>query len=226
MRRIKFKTFISTFIICTVLVASTIFAKDTVKYNFDEVEVVYAAEFKAIPIKKDNDWLTDIAGGKNEPVKVLYGIVLLERDGVSLVCEEFIKVSGRKGTQRFLSNSSSYEYYNGTNICRSAKTLFWSAKRIKGSAVVKDFTKPIKSLVLYREYDENKKIKSFMLTTQENKFDVQGVWKENFYEGNLDTVVYSGDKCTKPEVEQSVTLKNQKDLQTKDTDIQKDGIEK
>lgn len=143
---------------------SAVIAKEGIKYDFDEVEVVYAAEFFINPINVDSDnWLTQIAGGTDKPVNVIYGVVNLKNNGNIQVTEEFIKVSGDQGSERFLMNSGRWDYYEGTNKYKQIGTFFWSAKKLVDSTVVKDFTPPIKSISFYRKFDENQNIEAIAL---------------------------------------------------------------
>jgi hypothetical protein len=62
-------------VLILVLLASLAYAQDA-RYEFDEINVIYAAEFAAKPsdVKPDN-WLAKIAGGTDLPINVIYGIV-------------------------------------------------------------------------------------------------------------------------------------------------------
>src|SRR3989338_5628673 len=76
--------------------SSVVFAVDTVKYDFDEVNVLYAAEFDAKPIEgvdASGTWASDLAG-EDKKLTILYGVIELKSaDGFSFK-EEFIKVGG------------------------------------------------------------------------------------------------------------------------------------
>ena len=145
------------------------FTADKVKhieYDFDEVNVLYAVQFEAGPethqarsgnvqqdewYSADQTWLKDIISDSNPNITVLFGAVELKNEGQVLQKEEFIKISGEKGSRRFLLNSASYDYYEGTNNLMRVYTLFWSAKILKGNKVIKDFTKPTDSVIFMRK---------------------------------------------------------------------------
>ena len=81
-------------------------AQELARYDFDEIEVTFAAEFTAKPVNVYPDnWLVNIAGGAEQPINVLYGIVELKKDGKTEIVEEFIRVDGKEGFERFLHNS-------------------------------------------------------------------------------------------------------------------------
>ena len=126
---------------------------EIVTYPFEEVEVLYAAEFQVTPVAvEENKWFSDIAGGKDKPLQILYGIVRLKKKG-SHIQEVYIKISGENGLERFLHNSMSFnESYD--------KTLFWSGKKLEGANVVKDYSKPLKAVTLKKSFDENQQITS------------------------------------------------------------------
>ena len=90
---------------------SAVFAAEGIRYDFDDVEVRYAAEFTARPISVDpNNWIVQIAGGVDQPVTVLYGVVNLKKGGETQLSEEFVRVSGQGGSERFQENGSTHEF--------------------------------------------------------------------------------------------------------------------
>jgi len=150
------------------LVSSTAFAAETIRYDFDEVNVLYAAEFTAKPegtIDPDS-WIAATAGGTGltDTITVTYGVVELKKEGQVLVTEEFLKVGGPGGSKRFLVNSASFDYYPGTTNYMQIRSFFWSAKKLVDNAVVKDFTKPIYSASIQRKFDAQGNLTSFYLS--------------------------------------------------------------
>ena len=120
------------FTLCLILIGvltfnSVVFAAKSITYDFDEVNVLYATEFTAKPIDgtgyKDT-WVADISGD-NPKVTVTYGVVELKKGGEVLTTEEFLKVSGDKDSKRFLLNSETYDYFEGTNNYRQIRSFFW-----------------------------------------------------------------------------------------------------
>jgi len=100
-------------------------AQELARYEFDEIEVVYAAEFIAKPISVNPDnWLVQIAGGVNKDIKVLYGIVELKKNGKTEITEEFIRVEGEGGFERFLLNSWSSYIENQLKFPISGESLY------------------------------------------------------------------------------------------------------
>jgi hypothetical protein len=100
---------------------------ENITYNFDQVDVKYAAEFTAQPHNVDsNNWIAQIAGGTDKPITVLYGVVDLKKGGETQFSEEFIRVSGEGGSERFLVNSGTrVDNYRGTtNITPSEDQIF------------------------------------------------------------------------------------------------------
>ena len=177
----------------------TISTAQNITYDFDEVEVLYAAEFFAKPVNISPDaWIVQIAGGTDKPIKVLYGVVNLKKNGEVQFLEEFIRVEGEAEFERFLVNSVTYDYYEGTDSYKEINSFFWSAKKLVDSSVVKDFTPPIKSIALYRNFNEDKKLVKVALSfSNEGEKASQEFWSgpslENLYEADLDSLNEAGD---------------------------------
>ena len=196
------KLLLITIILLALITVGTVFAAESIKYDFDDVEVKYAAEFTAKPINVDPDnWIVQIAGGVDKPITVLYGVVNLKKDGETQVSEEFIKVSGEGGSEKFLVNSGRYDYYEGTNNYKEIVSLFWSAKKIIDSSVVKDFTLPINSITLFRKFNEDQTLYSIVLSFAGG--DKEGAGKDfqsgpskNVYEADTTTLNQSGIPTT------------------------------
>src|SRR5437016_3235731 len=97
---------------------TTLYAQGEIKYDFDEVKVLYAAEFNVFPIepsKVQSKTVTDavydnvtksVYGVERKPIKILYGVVSLNNNGQGFT-EEFIKVSDGTYFARGLSNTGS-----------------------------------------------------------------------------------------------------------------------
>jgi hypothetical protein len=199
-----------SFILCLALTL-TVSAYDGITYNFDEVEVLFAAEFTAVPQSAQADqWFTDIAGGTDKPVEILYGIVKLkENNGEGNIIEEFIKITGENGSERFLSNSMSNEWSNGGNGSKleSNKTLFWSGKQLEDTSVVKDYSKPLKSVILKKSFDSDENLISIDIyfINEGDKDRINNFWNlintissdfnisSNHYSVDMSAVKYTGD---------------------------------
>lgn len=182
----------------SLITVGVVFAAESIKYDFDEVEVKYAAEFTAKPVNVDPDnWIVQIAGGVDEPLTVLYGVVHLKQGGATQLSEEFIKVSGTGGSERFLMNSGSYDYYEGSSNYKGIRTLFWSAKKLVDNSVVKDFTLPINSITLFREFNIDQTLKSLTLSFASGDKEAAGAEfnsgpSKNVYEADINTLNQSG----------------------------------
>jgi hypothetical protein len=137
-------------------------------YDFDAVEVTYAATLTAqLPEQPTGTWVDTIVGTSRE-IDVTYGIVNLihsdsdsDADGFE---EEFIKIAGEHGAKRFLLNSGKFEYYENSDKKKQVKSFFWSAKKLVENSVVKNFELPIYSVILIRHFDEMEDLKSFELS--------------------------------------------------------------
>jgi hypothetical protein len=175
---------------------------DGISYVFDQVEVSYAAEFTCLPVNVDEEnWLVQLAGGVNEPITVLLGDVTLLEKGRAQFSEQFIKVTGKNGSERFLINSGSY---SGSVV----KSFYWSAKRLIGNEVVKDFTGPVISLTLYRYPGSDHTYEKILLTASNDGLKASDeFWHDhpvrNLYEADLSTLHHSGTVSTElaPEIE-------------------------
>ncbi|PKP55555.1 MAG: hypothetical protein CVT89_08120, partial [Candidatus Altiarchaeales archaeon HGW-Altiarchaeales-2] len=137
-----------------------------IEYDFDEVNVLYAVQFEASPetnqarsgeLKQDEwysankTWLMNLVTDTNPNITVIFGVVELKNKGIVTQKEGFIKIIGEKGSRRFLANSESISYYELTNNLREVYSLFWSAKKLEGNKVIKDFTEPIDSVIFRRK---------------------------------------------------------------------------
>ncbi len=185
----------------SMLMTSMVFAVDSITYDFDDVNVLYAAEFTAKPIDgvdSSNTWISDIVRGEDSKrITVTYGVVELKRNGEVLVIEEFIKVHGPDGSKRFLLNSASYDYWEGTDKFSQIRSFFWSAKKLEGTNIIKDKTKPIYSTCFSRKFDENENRYSFFLSFSNDGEEHSQVCTEGtaemMYEADVDIIEESGD---------------------------------
>ncbi len=182
----------------SLVTVGVVFAAESIRYDFDDVEVRYAAEFTAKPVSVDpNNWIVQIAGGVDQPITVLYGVVNLKKGGETQLSEEFIKVGGAGGSERFLLNSAAYDYYEGTSNYKDVKSFFWSAKKLVDNSVVKDFTPPIKSITFYRKFNESQQMTSIMLSFSNDGEQASAeFWSsvptQNLYEADINTLNQSG----------------------------------
>lgn len=198
MKKISFIVTISL----VLLTFGVVFAQ-TVKYDFDEVEVNYAAKFTAVPVRVSPDaWIVNLTGGVDKPVTVIFGVVKLKKNGVAYGGEEFIKVSGENGSERFLLNSAGFDYYPGNTNYSEIKSFFWSAKKLIDNAIVKDFTLPINSIYLLRGFDEAQKLTSVTLSfSNDGQKAAQEFWisppSRNIYKVDLGESKQAGDPVSK-----------------------------
>lgn len=187
----KLTIILSAFSILLVLTLF-VFAAEGITYEFDDVKVVYATEFDAKPIlgvDSSETWVSDIVG-EDKRITVTYGVVELIKDGTVLVSEEFIKVGGEQSSKRFLLTSTTYDYYEQTNKFSQIRSFFWSAKKLDGVNVVKDFTPPIYSVSFSRKFNTDGSRDSFFLS-----FSNDGEQAfQNFWQG--DTPMYEADTAS------------------------------
>ena len=184
------KNLILGIFILSIFSTSMALAAESITYDFDDVNVVYAAEFEAKPIDGvdySGTWISDIISS-DKKLTITYGVVELLKDGNVLVTEEFIKVGGSEGSKRFLVNSGSYEYWDGTSDFSRIKSFFWSAKKLEGTSVVKDFTKPIYSTCFSRKFTEDGDRYSFYLS-----FSDEGEDHSQECTGGTSTMMYEAD---------------------------------
>jgi len=185
-----------------VLTLTIVVYAESISYDFDEVNVVYAASFTAKPIAgvdPSGTWVADLVGD-DKTVTVTYGIVELKKGGEVLGTEEFLKVGGPNGSKRFLINSAAYDYYEGTTKYNRIRSFFWSAKKLEGTSVVKDFTKPIYSASLSRKFDESGNMYSFFLSfSNEGEQASQDFWQGDtpMYEADTTSIVDSGNETAR-----------------------------
>jgi len=197
---------ITSLLLMILLVSSYLVFAQAITYDFDEVNVLYAAEFTAKPIDgsdfKDT-WVADIAVD-NPKVTVTYGVVELKRNGEVLVTEEFLKVGGDKGSKRFLVDSVTSNFkikdpeVTGATIryIDKIKSFFWSAKKLEGNTIIKDKTSPIYAVILLRTFDEKGNRDSFYLTfSNDGEEMAQKFWEDNLpkmYEVDIRGIIESG----------------------------------
>ncbi|MFH1106687.1 MAG: hypothetical protein V1787_02225 [Candidatus Micrarchaeota archaeon] len=121
-----------------------------ITYQFDEVEVLYAARFTVFPTQTSvASWAEEIAA-PGEGITITYGIVILKSDDKEVGREEWLKAEGSAGSKRLLSNSVSNSFDPELKHIYLSKTQLWSAKKLVGSAIEKDFTEPVYNAYLFR----------------------------------------------------------------------------
>lgn len=177
-------------------------AGDGVTYNLDSIKVTYAAEFTALPQSAEgSNWFTNLAGGTDKPLQILYGVVELNFEGSGQgITEEYIKITGINGSESFLANSMTTGWYDGGNTkLEYRKTFFWSAKKLEGNTVVKDFSGPIKSVTLKKNFDRDQNLVSINLYfSGDGEKANQEFWLStdpeiNVYAADLKTLNSKGD---------------------------------
>ncbi len=192
------KIFLATILSLLTNSATPVLAADSIRYDFDSVDVQYAAEFVAYPKNVDQDnWIVQIAGRTNKPVLVLYGVVTLKKNGQADFTEEFIKARGEGGGERFLLNSTSAEP-DEIGHYKTMKSFFWSAKRLASNTIVKDFTSPIKSISVTRNFTNAQNLKSVTLSfSNDGQKANDEFWtvtpKQNVYEGDMNSLRQVGE---------------------------------
>ncbi len=180
---------LSVFLVLLVTI-SLVFAAEGITYDFDDVNVIYATEFEAKQVDgvdSSGTWISDIVGS-DKKLTITYGVIELLKHGDVIVTEEFIKVSGSEGSKRFLINSASNEYWEGTNEFSQIKSFFWSAKKLEGTSIVKDKTNPIYSTCLSRKFTEDGDRYSFYLS-----FSNEGEDHSQECTGGTSSMMYEAD---------------------------------
>ena len=99
-----------------------------------------------------------------------------------------IEITGSEGSKRFLVNSGHYEYWEGTNEFSQIRSFFWSAKKLEGTTIVKDFTEPIYSTCFSRKFSEEGERYSFYLS-----FSNSGGNHDRECMGGTATMMYEAD---------------------------------
>ena len=119
-------------------------AGEVTTYEFDSVEVRYAGQFTALPLTmKPDNWLAALAGGNQKSIQVIYGAVIFKKDGQTQPFkEDFVKVTGKNSSARFLMNSLVNHFYAGTSKLRDSNTEFSSTRRWKGITLSKILHRP------------------------------------------------------------------------------------
>jgi hypothetical protein len=143
-----------------------------VKYDFDEIKVLYAAEFIAYPqgstLKVDTvtdsvyNSVNSLVYGESQPIHILYGVVSLGTVGG--MKEEFIRVSEGSWFTRGLSNGFSWDNYGAVNsVDKIISTEFVTGKKLENSSVVKDYSEGWKTIKLTRTIDEFQNMKDISI---------------------------------------------------------------
>lgn len=136
--------------------------EETIRYDFDEIEILSASTFNITKTNRENTWADNLKGNSDK-LTVTYSILNLKKDGEIIINEEFLKVEGQNGEKKFLHNSKSYDYDNTGNKIQE-RVFFWSAKQLIGDYVVKDKTLPVYSASLIREFDESGNVYSTLFS--------------------------------------------------------------
>ena len=153
-----------------------VLAAEAATYSFDNVNVLYATSFVASPDSNqlkgsgtagdwssaNQTWLQDLVTDSNPNITVVYGIVELSKSGAEPFREEFIKITGERGSRRFLLNSEQFEYYPDAGL-RQIYSFFWSAKSLEGNNIVKNFAEPVDSVIFIRKLQPTGESTNFYL---------------------------------------------------------------
>jgi len=146
-------------------------ASGKLTYEFNEIHVLYAAEFLAYPetaaLKKET--VTDSVYSSSEPLHVLYGVVSLGAGGDRK--EEFIRVGEGSEFTRALSVGGSWDNYATGGEYRVMSTEFATGKTLEGTSVVKDYSAGWKTIKLTRTLDYAGQMKGLALSF---KWDLAG----------------------------------------------------
>ncbi|MHA6482373.1 S-layer homology domain-containing protein [Paenibacillus sp. strain BS8-2] len=139
-------------------------ADGQLKYEFDRIDVVYAAEFTVYPqIAYADHWLTSLADGPDKPIQILYGIVHLYT-GDQYIEEQFISMTGEVSSERFLSDTIYNEFYDESYITKKQTSIrFWSGKKLDGNTVVKDLNQWMKEVTLVQSFNPNGALTGYQL---------------------------------------------------------------
>jgi hypothetical protein len=133
------------------------------KYDFNEIKVLYAAEFLAYPQEPTlkEGTVSSTANDDSQPIHILYGVVSLGTAGG--MKEEFIRVTEGSSFTRGLSNSFSWENYESTDEDKRIYTEFVTGKTLEGSSVVKDYSEGWKTIKLTRTIDQARNMKDISI---------------------------------------------------------------
>lgn len=169
------KTFF-TVLLALVLVFSAEAPAQKLVYQFDDVEVLYATRFTVYPSNTSVvSWADEIAA-PGEEITITYGIVILKSvdrtTGVANEArEEWLKAEGSRGSKRLLSNSGSNSFNPGGTQMAESKTQLWSAKKLAGSSIEKDFTEPVYNAYLFRKFNGSELVPSYVCFRTGANFD-------------------------------------------------------
>ncbi len=161
-------------------------------YDFDEVKVLYAAEFLAYPIMAPVKSGTTAGTEQTaaEPIHVLYGVVSLGSAGT--MKEEFIRVSQGDAYARGLSTGWSWDNYGASDTTDKITTSeFMLGKSLEGKSVVKDYSGGMKMIKLTQTVDTAGEIKDISLSFN---WEPSGTWDEFF--AKLSGTVYKMDPAS------------------------------
>ena len=169
------------------------------KYEFNDIKVLYAAEFLAYPEQapQSKETVMNSVYGDLEPIHVLYGEVSL---GGGTWKEEFIKVSQGDAFTRGLSNSMSWDNFGMGSGDKIVSTEFVTGKTLEGTSVVKDYSQGWKVIKLTRNLDNFGIMKEMSISF---KWDLVGAY-DSFFE-KLTATVYKVDMSSLKSVGQQVT---------------------
>lgn len=139
------------FLLAVALLGLAAVAKETARYEFEDVRAAYGLAFVADPPADGNaTWMTELAGGPGQPLNVTYGFVELLQDGTWHRSEPFVRLSGPGGSKAYLLNSCTWRQADGG---LQAKGDYSWHKRIENSSLVKDFSPPASAVLFVRDQD-------------------------------------------------------------------------
>ncbi|MFH1056822.1 MAG: hypothetical protein V1717_03450 [Candidatus Micrarchaeota archaeon] len=146
-------------------------------YEFDDVEVSYAAKFTVYPTATSvSSWAGEIAA-PGEGITITYGIVILKdfdaqkNDWVEAGREEWLKAEGSLGSKIMLSNSVANSFDPELQHIYSSKTQLWTIKKLDGNSIVKDFAEPVYGAYLFRRLRATEMIPTHVCFRAGSNFD-------------------------------------------------------
>lgn len=143
------------------------------------VEKLYVA--KPVNILQD-DWLTNLAGGRKNSITIRIGQVMHDNSqkNIEEFIEEYIEFECNGNKITLIENGARFEYKDGTNQIKRKTLNFLTGKKLNGKEVVKNYSDKSNKIVLIIDFNDKGSATQAVIFCSQN--DNEDIPNSNFYE--------------------------------------------
>jgi hypothetical protein len=151
-----------------------------IKYDFDSLDKVndFDGYYLTAPSNViEDDWLTQLAGGRENTITFKFGKVVYNSNAEN--GEPYIELQGKEGMLTLIANGARYEYDDSSNQLKRITINFLTGKKLEGNQVVKDYSEGKQKIILIIDYNENGTASPIVMFCA--KGDSEDIPANNFY---------------------------------------------